>query len=430
VGDNPEGKMMLNMRGVFAEFEKAKFAERSARGRKEKAMQGHIVGGRIAYGYRYEGKLQGKKGGLAIVPEQAAVVRNIFQWAADGMGLLDICRRLGDEGVRPLKAKLWAKQVISQMLANTTYYGEARYNRRVKSEPKGERRKAAPAGKSKKTSAKYRPEADWIMVPTPPIIDRALFDRVRLRMAANKRLNGGRPAVYMLRGLLKCGKCGYSCVINCNHGTIRYRCNNIDAHYKRRCDQLSQPVNAIEETVWKTVLALDADAPALYREHQREAAKVQAAPEVAKQRADLEKAIGKLKTKEFRATQSMLDPDLTDAYETFRTALKDCQKQRRTLEAQLSAIQPAPKARKAFSLEKSTGRKLTAVMSPEEKREAIRKRVERVELLENGEIMIHFKPDDDGGSGIANKKPETYCIKSEQIQDSMYPAFSIRRKVA
>jgi site-specific DNA recombinase len=425
---NPEGKAMMSLRGVFAELEKTKFAERSARGRKEKALQGHIVGGRIAYGYRYEGKAQGKRGELVIVPEQAVVVRRIFQWAADGMGLLGICRRLGEEGIRPSKTKDWAKQVISQMLANTTYYGEARYNRRVAIEPEGDRRKPAPAGKSKKTSAKLRPETDWIIVPTPPIIDRALFDQVREQMASNKRMNSGRPAAFMLRGLLKCGMCGFACtVFHPGSGKARYRCNNIDRlTYKRKCPQPSVKVDALEAVIWKAVLDYDTDPRALYREHEEEQAKVQAAPETEKQRAELFRAIEKLKTKEFRATQAMLDPELTDAYETFRTALRDCQKQRRTLEAQLAAIQPAPKARKAFSLARSTENKLSALMSAEEKREAIRKRIERIELL-NSDVTIYFKPDDDGNQG---GKPATYCLKSEQIQDNIMSGFSIRRKVA
>ncbi len=59
------------MRGVFAEFEKSKIRERTMRGRKEKAQQGFVNGGRSPYGYRYKGKSEGSKGELVVLPEQA-----------------------------------------------------------------------------------------------------------------------------------------------------------------------------------------------------------------------------------------------------------------------------------------------------------------------------------------------------------------------
>jgi site-specific DNA recombinase len=428
--NNPEGKMLMSMRGVFAEFEKAKFAERSKRGQREKALQGHIVCGTVPYGYRYAGKAEGKRGEMVVVPEQAAAVRRVFMMAAEGVRLPAICLRLDEEGVRPLRARHWSKRVISSMLSNTTYYGEARYNRAMRVEPKGDRRKPAPAGKSKKTSAQLRPESDWIIIPVPAIVDRELFDRARAQMATNKQMASGRPSQHMLRGLLKCGACGYSCCVYPCHGKPRYRCNNVGrigtAMYQRLCPQLSFPVAAIEATVWQAVLDLEVNGPELFREYERENATIQSAAGTAKQRADLERAIGKLKTKEFRATQAMLDPELTDAYETFRAALKDCQKQRRTLEAQLEALRPAVKARPAFKAVARSTKRLDALKTPEARREAIRRHVSRIDMLD-GVLTIHFRPDDGADDGGTTA---TYCVKPEPAQPSMLHGFSIRRKVA
>ena len=57
----PEGRMFLSMRGAFAEYEKLKFKERSERGRKEKALRGHMVGGKVPFGYAYSGRKQEAK---------------------------------------------------------------------------------------------------------------------------------------------------------------------------------------------------------------------------------------------------------------------------------------------------------------------------------------------------------------------------------
>jgi hypothetical protein len=69
------------------------------------------------------------------------------------------------------------------MLTNTTYVGQARANRRMGVEPRADRRRKAPvAGQSKKTSTTRRPASEWINIPCPAIIERALFDRVRDRL--------------------------------------------------------------------------------------------------------------------------------------------------------------------------------------------------------------------------------------------------------
>src|SRR5262245_11291533 len=49
----PEGQAFSNMRGVFAEYERAKILERTARGRRGRAQAGHVPPGRRTLGYLY-----------------------------------------------------------------------------------------------------------------------------------------------------------------------------------------------------------------------------------------------------------------------------------------------------------------------------------------------------------------------------------------
>jgi site-specific DNA recombinase len=51
---NAAGKMMLQMLGVFAEFEHATIVERTKVGMEKKAKSGNFVGGNVPYGYRLD----------------------------------------------------------------------------------------------------------------------------------------------------------------------------------------------------------------------------------------------------------------------------------------------------------------------------------------------------------------------------------------
>lgn len=243
-------------------------------------------------------------------------------------------------------------------------------------------------------------------------------------------MDSGRPSAYMLRGLIKCGKCGHACIVLPNHGYPRYRCSNIDpVTYKRRCDQASIALRPIETQVWADVNAYAANPRRLFQEHEREIGQPVTTAQQAKQAAELQKAIEKLSKQEFQATRSMMDPDLAESYDTFKAALVDCQKQRRALESQLTTLQPKPKARPAFVLpilEETYRQVLAAAQTPEERREAIRQRVERVDLHDTS-IRITFKGDDDtNDDGIS----ATNRIGQEPSQSGKYPRFSVLRKLA
>src|SRR5690606_18097910 len=51
IDESPEGQMLFQMQGMFAEYERAKIAERTRRGRRYKAEQGEYMGGKAPYGY-------------------------------------------------------------------------------------------------------------------------------------------------------------------------------------------------------------------------------------------------------------------------------------------------------------------------------------------------------------------------------------------
>ncbi len=82
---SPAGRMMVQMLGVFAEFERATIIDRVIAGMERKAARGGWMGGPAPYGYRIEG------GELVVNESEAPLVPRMFELYAR--------RRLGSRAV-------------------------------------------------------------------------------------------------------------------------------------------------------------------------------------------------------------------------------------------------------------------------------------------------------------------------------------------
>ena len=56
-------------------------------------------------------------------PDEAEVIRRIFEWAAEGVGLTSIVERLNAEGIPGTGEKRWTKSPVSRILKNERYLG-------------------------------------------------------------------------------------------------------------------------------------------------------------------------------------------------------------------------------------------------------------------------------------------------------------------
>src|SRR3712207_5669457 len=96
IGQTPEDTLLLQLQGMFAEYERTRIVERSRRGKRHLAQAGVVsVLTRAPYGYRYVGREAG--GGTArfeVVEDKAAVVRGIFRWVGlERVSLATVSRR-------------------------------------------------------------------------------------------------------------------------------------------------------------------------------------------------------------------------------------------------------------------------------------------------------------------------------------------------
>ena len=116
IGTTPEDSLLLQLQGMFAEYERAKVLERSRRGKRHRAQTGAVsVLSRAPFGYRYITREAG--GGAAryeIDEEAARIVRQIFTWVGhERLTLAGVCRRLHDSGLpSPTGRRHWSRAMI------------------------------------------------------------------------------------------------------------------------------------------------------------------------------------------------------------------------------------------------------------------------------------------------------------------------------
>jgi len=229
---NHEDKILHGVRGLFAEYERAKISERFRLGKIRKVKEGHVLTTEAPYGYKYIPKKDGVHGYYEIYPEEAKIIKMIFSWIGnEGLNIRAVIRRLRDLGIRPRKSKrgVWATSTLTNMLRNKTYIGEAHWGATYAVIPE-KPIKIEKYRKTKKTSKRTRPEEEWITskIPVPAIVDRELFERTRARLKINSSLcPRSKRYEYLLGGKIYC-TCGRR-----RHGEgpqhgkhLYYRCND------------------------------------------------------------------------------------------------------------------------------------------------------------------------------------------------------------
>ena len=113
----PTGELYRNIMAAVAQFEGRLIHERLSKGRRAKAARGGYTGGWLPYGYRLEG------GRAVVEPREAAVVRRVFRWRADGRSLRWIAARLNAGGARTRRGGAWQPSTVRRMLGNRFYAG-------------------------------------------------------------------------------------------------------------------------------------------------------------------------------------------------------------------------------------------------------------------------------------------------------------------
>ena len=282
LGETAEDQLLLQVQGVIAEYERAKFLERSRRGKRHAAQEGRVgILCHAPYEYRYVNKQEG--GGEArfeMVFDQVRVVQQVFAWVGEARcSINEVCRRLHQAGIRTQTGKEhWDHKTIWDMLKNPAYKGEAAFGKTRWTPVKPRLR--APRGRPAQSRRGYAgndvPKEEWITIPVPALIDSALFDAVQEQLEENKwraRIpeKGSR---YLLQGLLICTQCGYAYCGRTNDArNAYYRCagamNLPRRGFERLCWNKELRMDQADAAVWQEVCRLLEDPERLEQEYRQ-----------------------------------------------------------------------------------------------------------------------------------------------------------------
>lgn len=171
--------------------------------------QSHKDGKAAFHCKRLLGYTRSETGQIEIVPEQAEIVKRIYDRFLSGESIETIAESLTAEGIEtPMGKTVWSKSVIASMLTNEKYKGDVLTNKTYVTDP---------ISKVTKINNGERPQ-HYIENHHPAIIDSATFGRVQEEMArrngkrkvkqiGTKTEQGKYSSKYALTELLVCGEC-------------------------------------------------------------------------------------------------------------------------------------------------------------------------------------------------------------------------------
>ena len=120
----PWGRAMIGVLSAFNQLESDNIALRTAVGRYAKTREGGYGGGKPPIGYK------AVDGELVIVPEEAEIVRLIFDLRKKGMTLIGITEEVNKRGYRSKKGNEFKHSAIAAILNNKdTYRGNWKYGK-------------------------------------------------------------------------------------------------------------------------------------------------------------------------------------------------------------------------------------------------------------------------------------------------------------
>ena len=206
------GRLLLQMLGVFAQFEREVIIDRVICGMERKAAVGGWTGGTLPYGYLVDARAE------RLLPhtDEAPVVASIFAaYAGAACGTRTIATQLNARGLRTRSGRPWTGQAVGRLLSNRTYLGERTFR-------------------------------DVTVTGThPPLVSQQTFDQVQHILALRMRHQPGPAAStsdYLLSGVVVCATCGAHYVGTAANGRHhRYRYYTCQARSRGRASGCTGP---------------------------------------------------------------------------------------------------------------------------------------------------------------------------------------------
>lgn len=388
-----ESEMLLTMLGAFAQAESENMASRIRWGKQEAMREGKVS---IRYKWLY-GYEKGKDGEPKVIPEQAEIVREIYDDYLAGDSIQRIKEKLEARGIRNAVGESeWTAGSIKGILTNEKYYGDVLQQKTYVTD--------CISGKVKRNTGQL--PMYLIENNHEGIISRQTFDAVQAEMA--RRIAGRSPSKKNATGQAK-----YSSKYAL---TERLVCGECGTLY-RRCTWTAQGRRRI---VWRCVSRLDYgkkychNSPTVYEEPLQEAI-LAAINRVMRRKEDLENSLKSAMEYEFAPvpgeTMSIGDIDermealtsetnrileasaMEGGYEAHTDRLKEIVDEMARLKEQTAAIAAQRQSDQLAASRLNTAAAALEQMSPaitEWDESMIRQLIDTVKVVSPDKIRVYF----------------------------------------
>jgi len=189
--DSSTGKMVFQLFGMVAEWERETIIERTTNGRIQRYKQGCWACGRPPFGYSYD-RVTRK---LVINEEQAKIVRFIFNEYISGKSLTSMNHILDEKRIPTIRGKErgWIDAGIRCLLINPIYKGTLIVNRNCHI-----------------THINGVDMGKVIVIKVPAIVSESVWNMAQSHLESHKKIRPPRKNPWLLQGLITCGICGLS----------------------------------------------------------------------------------------------------------------------------------------------------------------------------------------------------------------------------
>ena len=193
---------------------------RLSRGRSAALLEGYYTGSVLPYGFTKEKR--GKGFVLVPEPEEAQIVRLIFDKFISGSGVTEIARYLNEQGIKPRASKQFEPTRIREILKNKTYSGFLHVKNKNISET-------------------------WVKGKHDPLIEPTTFESAQaLLKVTTPRVKKDHKVVNPLAGLVKCDNCGRYLIASAGGNKTYYlKCVALN------CVTRSSKLSSVEEQIIK-----------------------------------------------------------------------------------------------------------------------------------------------------------------------------------
>ena len=245
VAHNSDDEEYMEFELFMSRREYKMIKKRMDRGRKQAVVEGNYMGSYRPYGYDI---LKTKTGRTLIPnPEEAPVVKNIFEWASKNMTPGEIARKLTVLGISTYRGEQeWNAATVKTIITNPTYTGKVRWNDRmqVKTMVNGELVSSRPRSSHTDHYMEYEGKHK-----KHALVDEETFKAISSRFYADKT-KSGLKLVNPLAGIFRCKHCQKMM----QYQSYNHKKGAVSSRYVHKPSQICKVKSVIADDVMNAVI--------------------------------------------------------------------------------------------------------------------------------------------------------------------------------